>query len=122
MSKEEEKPKVDKETEERMARFEATRVVKNNELGKALNFIIDTVGCKTHNGILHQRSSIKYFRGVNFHVAVLQAEKEILKLIPSLVKDGEIKELKTMEDSIRLGQFMMVYRNIMQLRKDPRIV
>ena len=54
MSKEEEKPKVvDKETEERMARFEATRVAKNNELAKALNFIIDTVGCKTHNGILH---------------------------------------------------------------------
>jgi hypothetical protein len=43
-------------------------------------------------------------------------------MIPTLVKDGEIKELKTMEDSIRLGQFMMVYRNIMQLRKDPRIV
>jgi len=38
------------------------------------------------------------------------------------VKDGEIKELNTMEDSIRLGQYMIVYRNILQLKKDPRIV
>ena len=27
-----------------------------------------------------------------------------------------------MEDSIRLGQYMIVYRNILQLKKDPRIV
>ena len=113
---------MDKAAEERLARFEATRLVKNNELGRALNFIIDTVGCKTHKGILLQRSSATYFRGVNFHIAVLQAGKEILKLIPTLVKDGEIKELNTMEDSIRLGQYMIVYRNILQLKKDPRIV
>jgi hypothetical protein len=43
-------------------------------------------------------------------------------MIPSLVKDGEIKELKTLEDSIRLGQYMIVYRNILGLKKDPRIV
>ena len=86
-----------------MARFEATRKIKNGELCKVLNFILDKVGCKTHNGILLQRSSVKYFRGVNFHIAVLQAGSEILKMIPSLVKDGEIKELKTLDDSIRLG-------------------
>jgi translocation protein SEC62 len=105
-----------------MARFEATRKIKNGELCTALNFILDKVGCKTHNGILLQRSSIKYFRGVNFHIAVLQAGSEILKMIPTLVKDGEIKELKTLEDSIRLGQYMIVYRNILGLKKDPRIV
>jgi translocation protein SEC62 len=105
-----------------MKRYEATRLVKNGELAKALNFIIDKVGCKTHKGILLQRSSINYFRGVNFHVAVLQSGKEILKMIPSLIKDGEIKDLSTMEDSIRLGQYMIVYRNILQLKKDPRIV
>jgi hypothetical protein len=54
-----------------MARFEATRLVKNGELAKALSYIIDKAGCKTHKGILLQRSSVNYFRGVNFHVAVL---------------------------------------------------
>lgn len=38
------------------------------------------------------------------------------------MKDGEIKDLSTMEDSIRLGQYMIVYRTILQLKKDPRIV
>jgi hypothetical protein len=73
MSTPQEKPKepVDKEQEERMARFEATRIAKNKELAKALSFIIDKVGCKTHKGILLQRSSVTYFRGVNFHIAVL---------------------------------------------------
>lgn len=105
-----------------MARFEATRVKKNQELAKALNFIIDKVGCKTHQGLLLQRSSIRYFRGVNFHVAVLEASREILKFIPSLVADGEVTKLDDLSDSIRLGQFMILYRNILQLKKDPRIV
>jgi len=43
-------------------------------------------------------------------------------MIPSMVKDGEIKELKTLEDSVKLGQYMLAYRNILQLKKDPRIV
>lgn len=74
---------------------------------------------KTHNGILMRRSSIKYFRGVNFHVSVLQSAGEILKMLPSFVESGELKQLKTMDDSIRLGQLMIIYRNINQLKKDP---
>lgn len=78
-----------------MKRFEATRALKNKELAKVVNFLIDSVGLKTHKGILMQRSNIKYFRGVNFHIAVLQASSEILKMIPSLVKDGEVTQLKS---------------------------
>jgi hypothetical protein len=50
-----------------------------------------TVALKTHKGILMQRSSIEYFRGVNFHIAVLQHGEKILKMLPSFVADGEIK-------------------------------
>ena len=45
-----------------------------------------------------------------------------MKLIPTFIKDGSITQLKTMQDSIRLGQQMILYRVIIQLRKDPRIV
>lgn len=81
-----------------------------------------SVGLKTHKGILMQRSSVDYFRGVNFHIAVLQHGEKILSMIPSLVADGEIKQLKTIDDSIKLGNFMIITKNIIQVRKDPRIM
>ena len=86
-----------------MKKFEEAREKKNKELEKVLSFIMDTVGIKTTQGILLGRSSCQYFRGVNFHPAVLANGDHIMKMIPSFVEDGQIKELKTMADSIRLG-------------------
>jgi len=58
---------------------------------------------KLHKGIYMQQRSIEYFRGIHFHVSVLQAAPQIMKMIPSFVEDGSITQLKTMEDSIKLG-------------------
>jgi len=71
---------------------------------------------------LLQRSSVEYIRGVNFHVAVLAHSDYIMKMIPSLVKDKQITKLKTIEDSIKLGQFMILCSNMIQLKPDPRII
>ena len=48
-------------------------------------------------------SSIDYFRAVNFHVGVLAFKKEILAMIPTFVKEGTIKQLENIDDSINLG-------------------
>ena len=94
----------EREMAEKMERFEAQKAVKSKELDAVMDFLKDKYNLKTHKGILLQRSSVEYFRGVNFHVAVLRAQDHIIKLIPSFTKDGSIIKLKTMEDSIRLGQ------------------
>lgn len=75
---------------ERLERYEASKLVKGKELDKVLDFLKDKVGLKTHRGILLQRSNVEYFRGVNFHIAVLQAQDHLLKLMPTMVKDGSI--------------------------------
>lgn len=66
--------------------------------------------------------SCEYFRGVNFHIAVLSHGDAILKMIPSFTNAGEITQLKTIEDSIKLGQYMILCRAILQLKKDPRYI
>ena len=90
-------------------------------MGYVMDFIINKAGIKTHKGILMQRSNIDYFRGVHFHIAVLQNEAHILKMIPTLVKEGLVKQLKTMDDSIRLGNLMIITKNAVQVKGDPRI-
>ena len=74
--------------------------------------MISQVGLKTHKGIFNQHSSVEYFRGVNFHLAVLSHEKLIMEKLPSFVKDKSLTQLKSIEDSIRLGQLMLIYGNI----------
>ena len=69
-----------------------------------------------------QRSSVEFFRGVNFHIAVLQHGDKILKMIPSFVQDGSIKQLKSMEDSVKLGTCMQLTETIIAVQKDPRLV
>ena len=105
-----------------MARFEKMREKKNQEMAKVCSFLINTVGMKVHKGIFMQQKSVEYFRGVNFHIAVLQAAPQIMKMIPSFTEVGDITQLKTIEDSIKLGQHMILCQNILQLRKDPRLV
>jgi hypothetical protein len=82
---------------------------------------MNQVGLKTHKGILNQHSSVEFFRGVNFHLACLSHEKLIMKKLTSFVEDKSLTQLKTIEDSVRLGQLMMIYGNIVQLKGDPRI-
>lgn len=89
-------------------------------MAKAMSFILN-LGIKTHKGILLQRSNVDYFRGIHFHVAVLQHGDAILKLIPTLVEEGLIKQLKSMDDSIRLGNLMIITKNCVQVKADPRI-
>ena len=68
-----------------------------------------------------QRSNIDYFRGVHFHVAILQHKAHIMKMIPTFVEEGLVKQLDNIEDSIRLGNLMIVTKNVVQLKADPRI-
>jgi len=48
-------------------------------------------------------SSIDYFRAVNFHVGVLALKDKILAMIPTFIKEGSIKKLETIDDSVALG-------------------
>ena len=75
---------------EKMERFEAMKAVKSKEMEAVMDFLKDKYQLKTHRGILLQRQNVEYFRGVNFHVAVLHAQEHILKLIPTFIKDGSI--------------------------------
>lgn len=90
-------------------------------MAAVIGFIINKVGVKTHKGLLMQRNNIDYFRGVHFHVAVLQNEAYIMKMIPTFVAEGIVKQLKSIEDSIRLGNLMIVTKNVVQLKGDPRV-
>ena len=92
--------------------MELTREEKENEMANVVDFLINQVGIKTHQGILLQRSSVNYFRGVNFHVAVLANKDHIMKMIPTFVKESLITKLDTLEDSVRLGNMMIVSRNV----------
>lgn len=55
---------------------------------------------KQTQGIFNQHSTKQYFRGVDFHLAVLSHEKMIMNMIPSIVKDGQLKQLKDISESI----------------------
>ena len=68
-----------------------------------------------------QHSSVEYFRGVNFHLAVLSHEKLIMEKLPTFVADKSLTQLKSIEDSVRLGQLMLIYGNIVQLCGDKRV-
>ena len=71
MTENKEKSAQDKELDEKVARFEAMRMAKRKELTAVLSFLSGTVCMKSHKGILMGQRSCDYFRGVNFHVAVL---------------------------------------------------
>lgn len=74
-----------------MKRFEEHRAKRNNELYAVAEFIISTVCVKSHKGIFLQRSNVDYFRGVNWHVAVLTNSNRIMKMIPTIIADGDLK-------------------------------
>jgi hypothetical protein len=74
-----------------MERFEKNREKKSKELEEVMGLLLSTANLKTHKGIVMQRSSCEYFRGVNFHLAVLQHGEAIMKMIPSFKEDKEIE-------------------------------
>lgn len=86
-----------------------------------LYFLINSAGLKTHKGILGGRQNVDYFRGVNFHVAVLKHELDIMKMIPTFVEHKIITQLKDINDSIRLGNNMIYTQNCLALKADPKI-
>lgn len=108
--------------DERVKKFNETKEVKSKEMQKVMDYLINTICLKQHKAIMMQRSSVEFFRGVNFHIAVLQCGDKIMKMIPSFVEDGSIKQLKTLEDSVRLGSFMQITETIISVQKDPRLV
>ena len=74
-----------------MKRFEEEKTKSKKELCAALNFLTGTVGLKIHKGLFMRKSHVEFFRGVNFHVAVLANSEKLLVLIPTFVKDEKIK-------------------------------
>mmetsp|Transcript_33419 Transcript_33419/g.51295 ORF Transcript_33419/g.51295 Transcript_33419/m.51295 type:complete len:93 (+) Transcript_33419:147-425(+) len=74
-----------------------------------------------HKGLMGD-ASVEFFRGVNFHPAVLAHEEHILSLLPTVREEYNITELKTLEDSIKLGQAFIDCQNLMPLKKNPRYV
>lgn len=74
-----------------MKRFEEEKSKRKKELCAALNFLTGTVGLKIHKGLFMRKSHVEFFRGVNFHVAVLANSEKLLVLIPTFVKDEKIK-------------------------------
>lgn len=60
------------------------------ELAKVVKFIMGLPDLKVKQSHLEGFGAINFFRGVNYHVAVLRCEEEILKMIPSFVNDKTI--------------------------------
>lgn len=56
-----------------------------------------------HKGLFQREKSLEYFRGVDFHPVVLSHSAEILKMIPTIIADGHVTKLNSLEDSIALG-------------------
>ena len=73
-----------------MKRFREHNEKRNNELYAVASSLLSSGAVKQHKGIFLQRSSVDYFRGVNWHVAILSNEAKILKMIPTIIKDGDV--------------------------------
>ena len=69
-------------------RFEKNLEVKKEELSKVLEWLVESPECALE---MHQaiqiKKSVKYFRGVDFHVNLLKHSKKVKDMIPTLLKD-----------------------------------
>ena len=81
--------------------------------------MIDEVLVTMHPAIKYDKG-VEFFRGVDFHMAVLQNRERILKLIPSL--KHFIPQLESLEDSIRLGQLMLYTEVLQKAIKHPNYI
>ena len=59
-----------------------------------------------HKGTQYDRT-IEYFRGIQFHVLVLSNSSSILQKLASFKEDKILPKLETIEESTKLGQFML---------------
>ena len=91
---------------------------KFDELEKVIVYLRDKVGLKLHKATHNAKNKIEFFRGVNFHCAVLQHGAEILSMIPIIREECWIDSLSTIEDSIRLGQAMIDSKNLLVVKAD----
>mgnify|MGYP000916145446 FL=1 len=66
--------------------------------------------------------ALDYFRGVDFHLIVLGNSNTIMGMLPSFKKDGSLKELKSVDDSIKLGQFMIYVGILNKCRIHPNLI
>lgn len=87
-----------------MKRFEEAKKKRVGELSAVLKFLTGTIGLKMHKGLFMREKHLEYFRGVNFHVAVLSNKEHIIKMIPTIISDGSVTKLENIDDSIKLGQ------------------
>ena len=85
-----------KEQKQRFIAQQKAFDAKAKELEKVCTKLFYDGAVKQHKSIFMQRSSCEFFRGVNFHPVVLQNGAEIMKMLPTLQKDGELTELKTL--------------------------
>lgn len=56
-----------------------------------------------HKGLFQREKSLEYFRGVDFHPVVLYHSEKIMKMIPTIIADGLVTKLDSLDDSIKLG-------------------
>tara|TARA_B110000305_G_C18908152_1_gene389433 strand:- start:174 stop:485 length:312 start_codon:yes stop_codon:yes gene_type:complete len=77
-------PKIKERPE--VVRFEKNMDVKVEELSKVLDFLLESPECALE---MHQaiqiKKSVKYFRGVDFHVNLLKHGKKVKDMIPTII-------------------------------------
>jgi len=80
--------------------------------------LYDKAGMKKVKAVKYDEA-VEYFRGVEFHIFVLQHANEIMKMIPHFKDD--IKQLKYVEDSIKLGQYMLFVGILQRVTYHPNL-
>ena len=112
-------PEYDKFPEVQL--FEKTREIKQAELESVLKFIVEEKAVEMFPAIKYDKA-LDYFRGVDFHLIVLGNSNTIMGMLPSFKKDGSLKELKSVDDSIKLGQFMIYVGILNKCRIHPNLI
>lgn len=67
-----------------------------------MKFLTEEAKIKMHKSIKYDKA-VEYFRGLDFHQAVLTNKDKILSLLPSFTADKSITQLSTIQDTINLG-------------------
>ena len=66
------------------------------------------------------------FRGVNFHICILTLNDQITPLLPSFIGDSNQNllpsSLDTIQDSIKLGQFMLYTGILLKFKKHSGLI
>ena len=101
--------------------FEGCREQKTKELEDVLRYLIEAKEMEMTKAIKYDKA-IEYFRGVDFHLLVLSNKEEVLGMLPSFVKDRSLHSLDSIDDSMKLGQFMVYTQLIQVVFKHPNLI